>query len=86
MVAVGDFGFFLHEIYTYILCLFNNFLVSNTYLSIFFNFYENTVGQKILKSPGTGHQFLNWENCQKCNFTKNIFDLFDFTSFMAWTF
>ena len=27
--------------------------------------------------------FLNWENCQKCNFTKNIFDLFDFKSFFC---
>ena len=35
------------------------------------------------------NQFLNWknvQNCQKCNFTKKIFDLFDFTSFFAWTF
>ena len=31
-------------------------------------------------------QFLNWENCQKCNFTKKKIDLFDFTSFCAWTF
>ena len=26
------------------------------------------------------NQFLNWKNCQKCNFTKKI-DLFDFTCF-----
>ena len=35
------------------------------------------------------NQFLKWEkvyNCQKCNFTKKLFDLFDFTSFLAWTF
>ena len=30
--------------------------------------------------------FLKWENCQKCNFTKIKFDLFDFTSFLAGTF
>ena len=31
------------------------------------------------------NQFLNWEklkNCQKCNFTKKNFDLFDFTNFL----
>ena len=32
------------------------------------------------------NRFLNWKNCQKCNFTKKKIDLFDFTSFLAWTF
>ena len=31
------------------------------------------------------NQFLNWENYHKFNFTKKI-DLFDITSFFAWTF
>ena len=31
------------------------------------------------------NQFLNWENRQKCNFKKEYFDIFDFTSFFAWT-
>ena len=29
---------------------------------------------------------MNWEKVQKCNFTKKIFELFDFMSFFAWTF
>ena len=65
--------------------------------------YCNTVGQKILKSPGqknssnqinqfhaiffdqipTGKKFKTAKNAISRN---KIFDLFDFTSFFAWTF
>ena len=43
--------------------------------SIFYNFKN---GQKSFFKLG--------ENCQKCNFTKKKFNLFDFASYFAWTF